>query len=44
MTFDGWLYAAVDAISWFVWNPALGAVCGVIFGRAVVRVLLELPW
>jgi glycerol uptake facilitator-like aquaporin len=39
---DQWLAMAVDAISWFLWNPALGTICGAFFGRAVVALIVEL--
>lgn len=32
--------AVVDGLSWFIWNPALGTVAGIFFGRAVVNVIV----
>lgn len=39
---DGWLAVLVADISWLLWNPALGAVCGICFGRAVVALIKDM--
>lgn len=38
---DHLLAGMVDGISWFLWNPALGAVSGAFFGRAVVALIAD---
>lgn len=39
---DGWLAVLVADISWLLWNPALGTVCGVLVGRAVVALIEDM--